>query len=85
MDKSKTKIKKIKRKKFIKYEISKIINNSLDKMKDDIDKLDKIIPGRYKGYLVSKGKEEMFYSNVFVEDLLKKEFDKHLDDGKVVI
>ncbi|MBX9179360.1 hypothetical protein HCG68_00115 [Paeniclostridium sordellii] len=52
---------------------------------DSIKEFDNIIPGRYEGYLVSKGKEEMFYSDIFVENLLRKEFNKYLDDGKVVI
>ncbi|MFR9069553.1 MAG: hypothetical protein ACLVIU_04245 [Paraclostridium sp.] len=57
---SKTKIKKIKRKEFIKYKINKIINNSLDKVKEDIDELDKNIPGRKEGYLVTEDNKEMF-------------------------
>ena len=58
---------------------------SVDDLIDRIKELDKIIPGRYEGYLVNKGKEEMFYSDIFVENLLRKEFNKYLDDGKVVI
>ncbi|MCR1848269.1 hypothetical protein NSA42_03165 [Paeniclostridium sordellii] len=52
---------------------------------DRIKELDKIIPGRKEGYLLIKGKEEMFYSDIFVENLLRKKFNKYLDDGKVVI
>lgn len=58
---------------------------SVDNLIDRIKELDNIIPGRYEGYLINKGKEEMFYSDIFVEDLLKKEFNKYLDNGKVVI
>ncbi|MBS6509806.1 MAG: hypothetical protein KH369_16510 [Paraclostridium bifermentans] len=58
---------------------------SVDNLIDRIKKLDNIIPGRYEGYLVNKGKEEMFYSHIFVENLLKKEFNKYLDNGKVVL
>lgn len=58
---------------------------STDILIEQIKELDKIIPGRKEGYLLTKGKEEMFYSDIFVEDLLKKKFDKHLEERKDVV
>ncbi|XTR36472.1 hypothetical protein ACQQ2T_07860 [Paraclostridium tenue] len=52
---------------------------------EKIKELDKSIPGRKEGYLLTKGNEEMFYSDAFVENLLKKEFDKHLEGREDVV
>ncbi|MFR3558343.1 MAG: hypothetical protein ACLTUN_07370 [Paraclostridium sordellii] len=42
--------------------------------------MEKNIPGRKEGYLLTKGNEEMF-----IENLLKKKFDKYLEVREDVV
>ncbi|EQK42923.1 hypothetical protein C672_1867 [[Clostridium] bifermentans ATCC 638] len=79
---------KVKRMSKSEYILSRLVNAKnmcVDDLIETIKEFDKKLPGRYEGYLINKGKEEMFYSDIFVEDLLKKEFNKYLDNGKVVL
>lgn len=79
-DVSQTTVKRVNRNEHILKELDYGRYMSTDILIDRIIELDKAIPGREEGYLLTKGKEEMFCSDVFVEDLLKKKFDKHLEE-----
>lgn len=84
-DVSQTTVKRVSRNEHILKELDYGRYMSTDILIDRIIELDKAIPGRYEGYVLTKDNDEMFYSDIFVEDLLKKKFDKHIEETEQLL